>query len=371
MSSTIVFPHLTPVWFCPELFGEYLSYVPGVDLDACSRVCHYWREPALSARFRTVDVENKVQLALLSIDPRRLCFVREVVSDSQSAFTTAFSSYPAHLRTLEIREMDFIMTNNQINQAIVAFSPTITTFTIHSSLRMTYQDICEMLQCLAHCKSLRNLTFPPPARAIDDRSSSPERAVEAHTVIDTMTPVGEEKARLAFLQLIPTSHRDDPQYTGNAPHAQEYEWLKVCICPFDLSGLETLVVGSASAAQILLPSISKHLTRLEFCLPFDGCSAWTEYETLRQAPIVLPSLHDLGLTFHIRPSNWLLDVVRTPALRTICMKWSTSISYCTYEKQFKNIDNQIARLDDGHMFPEHLSKIYLVTYGINIRSYSD
>ncbi|KAJ3901943.1 hypothetical protein F5879DRAFT_924227 [Lentinula edodes] len=362
MSSTAVFPYLISTRFCPELFGEYLSYVPGIDLNACSRVCHYWREPALSARFRTVDVENKVQLALLLIDPRRLRYVREVIGDSCSAFTTAFTSYPAHLRTLEIRDMDFIATNNQINQAVVAFSPTITTFTIHSSLRMTYQDFCELLQCLVHCKFLRNLTFPPPARAIDVRSSSHEHAVEARTAIDVMAHIGEEKAKLAFLQLILTSYRRDPQYTGDAPHAQEYEWLNASVCPFDLSELETLVVGSASAAQILLPSISKYLTRLEFCLPFDNRSAWTEYETLRGAPIVLPSLRHLGLTFHIRLSNWLLDVIRTPAIETICIKWSTSISYCTYDKQFRKIDRQIARLD-GHMFmfPKKLSKIYLVT----------
>ncbi|KAJ4494806.1 hypothetical protein C8J55DRAFT_554430 [Lentinula edodes] len=389
MSSTIVFPHLIPTRFCPELFGEYLSYVHGVDLDACSQVCHYWREPALFARFRTVDVEDENQLALLAIDSRRLRYVRNVIGDSRSAFTTAFSSYPVHLRTLEIRKKDFVVTNNQINQAIAAFSSTLTTFTINSSLRMSYKDFCEMLQCLVQCKSLRNLTFPPPARAIDDRSSSQERAEEAHTAINAMTLVEEEKAKLTFLQLIPTSYRQDPQYTGSAPYAQEYEWLKACMCPFDLCELETLVIGSASATQILLPSVSKHLTRLEFCLPFDNRSAWTGYETLRATPIVLPRLRHLGLTFHIRPSNWLLDIIRTPVIETICLKWKTSISYCTYEKQFGNIDKQIARLDDGRVFPEHLSKVYLVTisdpgaqwcaqafpicfiFGVKISSYCD
>ncbi|KAJ3889188.1 hypothetical protein GG344DRAFT_79034 [Lentinula edodes] len=350
-----------PVHFCAELFGEYLSYVQGSDLDACSQVCHYWREPAMFARFRTVDVDDQVQLALLRKDSRRLRYVRNAIGDSHSAFIDAFTSYPILLRNLEIRGTDFIATKETINKAIVAFSGTLTTFIIHNSLRMSYQDFCGVLKSLGHCKMLRTLTLPPPAREFGDRSSTRQRADEAHAAIQTMAHVEEEKAKLAFLQLIPSSYRHEPQYTGKAPRTQEYEWLSGRRCPFDLSELETLVLGAVSTAQILLPSISERLTRLEFCLPFDNRCSWTEYENLLGAPIILPALRYLGLTFHIHPSNWLLDVIRTPAIKTICIKWNTPILYSTYETQFRNIDNQISRLDDGHGIPQHLSNIHLLT----------
>ncbi|KAJ3916247.1 hypothetical protein F5877DRAFT_81072 [Lentinula edodes] len=361
MSSTTVFQHRIPIHFCPELFGEYLSYVEGLDLDACSQVCHYWREPAMSARLRTVDADDEVQLALLQHDSRRLRYVRNLIGDTWSPFTTAFTSYPVHLRTLVVRGTDFVATKEQINEAIIAFSGTITTFIIQNSLRMSYQDFCGMLQSLAHCKLLRTLTLPPPAREVNDHSSHQQRANGAHAAIHAMTRVEEERPKVVFLQLVPLSHRHDPKYTGKAAYAQEYEWLDRHKCPFDLSELATLVVGAASAAQILFPSISEHLTRLELCLPFDNRTAWTEYETLTGAPIIMPALRYLGLTFHIRPSNWLLDVIRTPAVKTICIKWNTSILYSTYWTQFRSIDNQISRLDDGHIFPQHLSDIHLLT----------
>ncbi|KAJ3886795.1 hypothetical protein GG344DRAFT_81352 [Lentinula edodes] len=242
-----------------------------------SLICHYWREPAFFARFRTVDVDDEVQLALLRNDSRRLRYVRNAIGDPQSAFTNAFTSYPIHLRSLEIRGTDFNATKERINEAIIAFSGTITTFIIHNSLRMSYQDYCGILKSLAHCKVLRTLTLPLPTRELDDHSSSQQRANSAHAAIRAMTHGEEEKAKLVSLQLVPSSYRHDPLYTGKAPHAQEYGWLDGRKCPFDLSELKTLVVGAASAAQILLPSISEHLTRLEFCLPFDNRSAWTEY----------------------------------------------------------------------------------------------
>ncbi|KAH7873684.1 uncharacterized protein C8R40DRAFT_1172480 [Lentinula edodes] len=315
----------------------------------------------MSARFRTVDVDDQVQVALLRKDSRRLRYVCNAVGDSHSAFIDAFTSYPTLLRNLEIRGTDFIATKEQINKAIVAFSGTLTRFIIHNSLRMSYQEFCGVLKSLGHCKMLRALTLPPPGRGLGDCPSTRQRADEAHAAIQAMAHGEEEKAKLAFLQLIPSSYRHEPQYTGKAPRAEEYEWLSGRRCPFDLSELETLVLGAVSTAQILLPSISEHLTRLEFCLPFDNRCAWTEYENLLGAPIILPALRYLGLTFHIHPSNWLLDVIRTPAIKTICIKWNTSISYSTYETQFRSIDNQISRLDDGHGIPQHLSNIHLLT----------
>ncbi|KAH7875042.1 uncharacterized protein C8R40DRAFT_1170672 [Lentinula edodes] len=231
----------------------------------------------MSARLRTVDADDQVQLAILQHDSRRLRYVRTLIGDTWSPFTTTFTSYPVHLRTLVVRGTDFVATKERINEAIIAFSGTITTFTIQDSLRMSYQDFCGMLQSLGHCKLLRTLTLPRPARELNDHSSPQQRADGVHAAISAMTHTEEEKAKVVSLQLIPLSHRHDPRYTGKAAHAQEYEWLDRYKCPFDLSELETLVVGAASAAQILFPSISESLTRLELCLPFDNRTAWTEY----------------------------------------------------------------------------------------------
>ncbi|KAJ4496514.1 hypothetical protein C8R41DRAFT_918578 [Lentinula lateritia] len=163
------------------------------------------------ARFRTVDVDDRVQLALLRKDSRRLHYICTVIGDSQSAFTDAFTSYPIHLRTFKIRGMHFVATKEQINKAIVAFSGTITTFIMHDSLRMSYQDFCGVLKSLVHCKMLRSLTLLSPAREY------------AHAAIQTMAYGDEEKAKPVFLQLIPSLYRHEPQYTSKASRPQEYE----------------------------------------------------------------------------------------------------------------------------------------------------
>lgn len=121
------------------------------------------------------------------------------------------------------------------------------------------------------------MTLLSPAREYGDCCSTQQRADEAHAAIQIMAYGDEEKAKPVFLQLIPSLYRHKPQYTSKASRPQEYEWLSGRRCPFDLSELETLVVGAVSAAQILLPLVSEHLMRLEFCLPFDNHTAWTEY----------------------------------------------------------------------------------------------
>ncbi|KAJ4473381.1 hypothetical protein C8J55DRAFT_562894 [Lentinula edodes] len=392
MTSTIVLPRQIPLWLCPELLGEYLSYIHGVDLDACSQVCHYWSEPAKMARFRVIDVDDSAQLILLESNPHHLLYVHCIIGNIGSAFASAISSYPIHLRSLEIRGYDLVMTGDRMNQAIVAFSRTITAFTIHNCLRMSYPAFHGLLQSLTHCKLLEKLTLPSPARILDENLSLEQRAEEANAAFQMLPRGAEDRVKLAFMQLIPNSYRHDPQCAHNpamkTPHTWEYEWLDLRICPFDLHELATLVIGSARAAEILLPRVSEHLTRLQFCLPFDNYSSWKHYEYLRRSPIILSSLKHLGLTFHIRPSKYILNIIRAPAIKTIHLEWNTSISYSTYELQFRLIDRQISRLDDGHVFPRHLSNIHLVTmlcpdapwcaqafplcsfFGVNVSSYA-
>ncbi|KAH7873983.1 MAG: hypothetical protein NXY57DRAFT_962667 [Lentinula lateritia] len=391
MASTIVLPRQIPLWLCPELLGEYLSYIRGVDLDSCSQVCHYWSEPAKMARFRVIDVDDSYLLTLLESNPRHSLYVRCVIGGAQSMFAHTMTPYPIRLRSLEIRGYDVVSTGDRINQAIVAFSPTITSFTIHSCLRMSYSAFYGLLQSLTHCKLLEKLTLPSPARILDENLTPEQRAEEANAAFQTLPHGTEDKVKLSFMQLIPTSYRHDPQYTHNpamkTPHTWMYGWLDPEICPFDLHELATLVIGSARAAEVLLPRISEHLTRLQFCLPFDNRSSWKHYEYLRRSPIILSSLKHLSMTFHIRPSKYILDIIRAPAIKTIHIEWNTSISYSTYEAQFQRIDRQISRLDDSHVFPCHLSNIRLVTifcpdahwctqafpvctlFGVNVSSY--
>ncbi|KAJ3858081.1 hypothetical protein EV359DRAFT_88317 [Lentinula novae-zelandiae] len=253
------------------------------------------------------------------------------------------------------------MFSEYTNELISAFHLILQDFIFRHSVPMTYPSFCTILKTLIQCKQLRKLSLPLVHRSDgDSRQKHADDADEAFCQLALQLPNVEDRP-----QLVPVSEQQSPQLSTTActkgPRESEYQWLEECNCPFNLSALWVLVVGPPAAAQIILPIASNSLCRPELCQAFDPCSSWTQYKDLQAAPIQLPSLKHLILTFLLCPSKWLLDVIRAPGIKAITFKWATSMSHSSYEEQFRHIDSQIARLDGANVFPSCLTYIVFVT----------
>ncbi|KAJ3849817.1 hypothetical protein EV368DRAFT_67120 [Lentinula lateritia] len=275
------------------------------ELLACMQVCRSWSEEAKSFIFEMVDLrKGQRKLTELQDHPHRICYIWCIIGDPYHF--THIDVTPTNVRTLEFHGGS-------------SEAPHISDGGSHQ-------------------------------KHADD-------ADEAFRQLALQLPNVDDWPQPQFLQLVPLS----TTACTKGPRESEYKWLEECNCPFDLSALRVLVVGSPAAAQIILPIASNSLYRLELCQAFDPRSSWTQYEDLQAAPIQLPSLNHLVLTFLLYPSKWLLDVIRAPGMETITFKWATSMSHSSYEEQFRHIDSQIARLDGANVFPSCLTYIVFVT----------
>ncbi|KAJ3905728.1 hypothetical protein F5879DRAFT_988038 [Lentinula edodes] len=236
-----------------------------------------------------------------------------------------FTAYgPLRIRTLEFREnvrYGPAPLANIVN-AIRTVSLTLETFTLRDPIPVSYPAFCDVLKALGRCKRLRNLTLPPPYRIGDNQSAAQQRADDALAEFDKMArdllPF-EDRPQLNFLQLIPSAYRDNPRPNTAAmrdPLASEYKWLEEGKCPFNLRLLRELVIGTPVAIQVVLPITRRSLHRLEVCQAFDTRSSWTLYEDFLASPIHIPNLRYLGLAFHLRPSKWLLNIIRATEIET-------------------------------------------------------
>ncbi|KAJ3855441.1 hypothetical protein EV368DRAFT_79657 [Lentinula lateritia] len=356
------FPHriVTPL-SCPEILDECLSHLEETELAACAQVCLSWREPAKALIFETIDLRKDGQkLDELQDNPFRLRYVRRIIVNIHFSFTQLVTT-PMRVKTLEFRIRHSLLEigPEYINETISAFCPNLETFTIGDAVPLLYSSFSVVLNTLGKCKNLRNLTLPAPAIPEYHRDCTEDGA------FFQLAPITDIRPQLRFLQLVSTEDRDNPQIRTVASRmpfkASEYSWLEEPTCPFDVRTLRVLVIGSPAATQIILPLVSHSLCRLEVCQAFDQLSSWTQYAKYQASPIQLLSLRHLVLAFHLLPSKWLLDIIRTPNIETITIKWTTGVPYSCYEERLRQMDGQISRLDASHVFPPHLKRIVFIT----------
>ncbi|KAJ3804481.1 hypothetical protein F5876DRAFT_70597 [Lentinula aff. lateritia] len=352
------FPHriVTPL-SCPEILDECLLHLEETELAACAQVCLSWGEPAKALIFETIDLRKDGQkLDELQDNPFRLRYVRRIIVNIHFSFTQLVTT-PMRVKTLEFRIRHSLLEigPEYINETISAFCPNLETFTIGDAVPLLYSSFSVVLNTLGKCKNLRNLTLPAPAIPEYHRDCTEDGA------FFQLAPITDIRPQLRFLQLVSTEDRDNPQIRTVASRmpfkASEYSWLEEPTCPFDVRTLRVLVIGSPAATQIILPLVSHSLCRLEVCQAFDQLSSWTQYAS----PIQLLSLRHLVLAFHLLPSKWLLDIIRTPKIETITIKWTTGVPYSCYEERLRQMDGQISRLDASHVFPPHLKRIVFIT----------
>ncbi|KAJ3810201.1 hypothetical protein F5876DRAFT_76998 [Lentinula aff. lateritia] len=353
---------------CIKLVSECMSHMKEAELLACMQVCRSWSKEAKLFIFETVDLrKGQRKLTELQDHPHRICYIWRIIGDPYHF--THIDVTPTNVRTLEFHGGSSKaphMFSEYTNELISAFHLILQDFIFCNSVPMTYPSFCTILKTLIQCKQLRKLSLPLVHRSDGGlHQKHADDADEAFHQLALQLPNVEDRPQPQFLQLVPASERQSPQLSTTActkgPRESEYKWLEECNYPFDLSALRVLVVGSPAAAQIILPIASNSLCRLELCQAFDPHSSWTQYEELQAAPIQLPSLNHLVLTFLLYPSKWLLDVIRAPGIETITFKWATSMSHSLYEEQFRHIDSQIARLDGANVFPSCLTYIVFVT----------
>ncbi|KAJ4484247.1 hypothetical protein C8J55DRAFT_488184 [Lentinula edodes] len=315
-------------------------------------VCRSWREEAKSFDLETVDLRKDIRkLAELREHPHRIRYIRRIIGDPYRSFNH-FVVPPMRVRALEFRAdllVDTPIPAKRTIEIIFAFQDIIEVFTFRDSIPMMYSSFRAILKSLGQCKQLRKLSLPPADRSGYSRQKHADDAYDAFRQMALDLPNIEDRPQLQFLQLVSASERDSPEVASTActkgPQKSEYKWLEEPNCPFNLHALRVLVVGCPSAAQIVLPIVSHSLCKLELCQAFDPRSSWTQYEHFLASPIQLSSLKHLVLTFHIRPSKWLLDMIRAPVIETISFKWTTNTPHASYEEYFRRIDGQISRLD--------------------------
>ncbi|KAJ3887369.1 hypothetical protein GG344DRAFT_80816 [Lentinula edodes] len=355
-------PHriVTPL-SCPEILDECLSHLEETELAACAQVCQSWREPAKALIFETIDLrKDGKKLDELQDNPFRLHYVRRIVVNIHFSFAQLVTM-PMRVKTLEFRIRNSLseIGPEYINETISTFCPNLETFTIGDAVPFLYSSFSVVLNTLGKCKNLRTLTLPAPAIPEYHRDCTEDGA------FFQLAPITDIRPQLRFLQLVPTEDRDNPQIQTVASRkpfkASEYSWLEEPTCPFDVRTLRVLVIGSPAATQIILPCVSHSLCRLEVCQAFDQLSSWTQYAKYQASPIQLLSLRHLVLTFHLLPSKWVLDIIRTPNIETITIKWTTGVPYSCYEERLRWMDGQISRLDASHVFPPHLKRIVFIT----------
>lgn len=350
--------------FCPELLEQYLIYLGYDQLLACCLVCWAWNHASKRLLFQVLNLNHTRQYEAFcnNTDPRRL--PRQVIAPSDYCDRQQFHILPGlhAVRHFEIsfRTFAFPML---LSTAIQTLSGSLRSVVIHDTMGFSYQRFIDVLEALHLCKGLRQLSLPPPIAIGDTKGvlSTVARELAGRTLATGVLPV------LTFLQLVSRNDRHNPKLQFDT------EWVCTSGFPFCVEEVETLVVGSPTAACYLLPRVASNLVSLEYCAraSFDWHACWAHFSECHRIfskttlisimiiePVTLPHLKNLRLAFPQTPPQHFLDMIRAPAIEEIKLEGRTTLLYDPFGWTLQPIDRSIGRLDFD-AFPQYLRQLSL------------
>ncbi|KAE9393021.1 hypothetical protein BT96DRAFT_999822 [Gymnopus androsaceus JB14] len=260
--------------------------------ELIDEVSQIWSHSAKIHLMSKIDLTNNYQVKEIQHSAKYRRYVRSIISPINPP-TPIYENFILNMpvRPMAIRKLEFYGSSlgglesqdnegEQLNQYpmvftfIYTFRTTLTSFISHNNIIIGADAFLDLLHALGQCPNISCLTLPCP------RSNMGAYLFDFPCKKTTM-PIMLAKLnqpRITYLQIMPTWSR----YCGSLdsveePGMQAWQWLSNDLCPFDLSSMEELVVGSPAAVEILLPIKTVDKLRASATPPAPAC--WHSFTT--------------------------------------------------------------------------------------------
>ncbi|KAF9065514.1 hypothetical protein BDP27DRAFT_1424822 [Rhodocollybia butyracea] len=377
----IIQPNLSHPWtarsalFIPELLTEIFQYSTLEDLYAHATVCLDWEEPAQARLLETVELGNANQMRYLNTKPTYRRYVRDLI-------TSVDFDTPVHkLRVPELNfcpELPILQYKEHpmsisawhlvgpvplpsseflIIRGIYSYSSTLRTFHVHDSLWLSPEVFCDLLNALGNCQKLENLALP--ANVVFRRHETSIQRIARWKQASTRLVSPLHKPQIVRLQLVATYRRYRLCATRPSPNIHIL-WTSHPNCPFNFVHTLQLIVGQGEVLQHVLPVLQK-LESLEICSEHPWF--WSNYSLLLEAPLKLPLLKSLQMSFHHTSAvSSFLKIIRTPNIETIKIRYDkvwNPLHTPSLPNDLHDVVEEITKVGLGRSFPAYLAKIHL------------
>ncbi|KAF9021596.1 hypothetical protein BDP27DRAFT_1439150 [Rhodocollybia butyracea] len=348
--TIIVQPNLTTPWtarsalFIPELLTEIFKYLSLEDLRVYAAVCVHWEEPAQARLLETVQLDNLTQMRV------------DLPPDSP---TPQYNERPMNIISWQLVGPVSFPSSRFLINGLYSYSSTLQTFYAHDSLRLDLDDFCDLLNTLGNCQNLENLALPLDLHFLhyETYEQHISRCEEAFST--KLTP-SLNRPRILGLQLVSTNRRYR-LYATKPMKAIHTIWIPHINCPLSFADTSQLIVGQGADLQRVLPVISK-LESLEICC--ENPSLWVNYDQLLRAPLKLPFLKSLRMSF--RQMNAMLSflqIIDTPSIATVRIRydwvWHPFHSSFFENNILRDVLGEITKMGVKGSFPQFLKEIYI------------